>query len=145
MQGKDAKAATAARDAMAKASGTDLAGFDAQLATTQMFCDAGGGGRVHQEPEAGRRPWTSCATSSSTTACSAKAASVDVVGIGFPGGKTLGDADNVKLRFDPTLHEAGGRRQALSRAPAVTPPDQPATRPRGGAVLARGALPFVAA
>jgi NitT/TauT family transport system substrate-binding protein len=26
--------------------------------------------------------------------------SADVVGIGFPGSKTLGDAKNVKLRFD---------------------------------------------
>ena len=25
---------------------------------------------------------------------------MDAVGIGFPGGKTLGDAGNVKLRFD---------------------------------------------
>jgi NitT/TauT family transport system substrate-binding protein len=30
------------------------------------------------------------------------ASSVDVVGIQFPGGKTLGDTHNIKMRFDPT-------------------------------------------
>ena len=30
------------------------------------------------------------------------AKSVDDIGIGFPGGKTLGDPQNVKLRFDTT-------------------------------------------
>jgi NitT/TauT family transport system substrate-binding protein len=39
MSGKDA-AASAARTQMAKASGTDLAGYDAQLATTRMFYQA---------------------------------------------------------------------------------------------------------
>ena len=31
------------------------------------------------------------------------APSADVVGIQFPAGKTLGDAHNLKMRFDPTL------------------------------------------
>ena len=30
------------------------------------------------------------------------AKSVDVVGIAFPGGVTLGDKANIKMRFDPT-------------------------------------------
>jgi NitT/TauT family transport system substrate-binding protein len=30
------------------------------------------------------------------------ASSADFVGIAFPGGKTLGDSANIKLRFDPT-------------------------------------------
>ena len=38
----------------------------------------------------------------------------DVVGIAFPGGKTLGDPKNVKLRFDAELHADGRGRQALS-------------------------------
>ena len=33
------------------------------------------------------------------------AKSADAVGIGLPGGKTIGDANNVKLRFDPTFME----------------------------------------
>jgi NitT/TauT family transport system substrate-binding protein len=31
------------------------------------------------------------------------AKSADVVGISFPGGKTLGDPKNVKMRFDPSF------------------------------------------
>ncbi|TIV05734.1 MAG: lipid kinase, partial [Mesorhizobium sp.] len=31
------------------------------------------------------------------------ATSVDVVGMSFPDGSTLGDAKNVKLRFDPAF------------------------------------------
>ena len=45
MSGDDA-AGKAARTAMGKASGTDLAGYDAQLATTRMFYKAGGCGRL---------------------------------------------------------------------------------------------------
>ena len=30
------------------------------------------------------------------------ATTVDAIGISFPGGKTLGDPANVKLRYDPT-------------------------------------------
>jgi NitT/TauT family transport system substrate-binding protein len=33
------------------------------------------------------------------------AKSVDVVGISFPNGKTLGNAKNIKLRFDPSFME----------------------------------------
>ena len=29
--------------------------------------------------------------------------SVDAVGIAFPGGKTLGDTANIRLRFDPAF------------------------------------------
>ena len=46
------------------------------------------------------------------------AKTVDAVGIEFPGGNTLGDKANIKMRFDPTLHEAGGGRQALKHAPS---------------------------
>ena len=42
----------AAREAMAKLSGTDLAGFEAQLKTTRMFYTREGRGRVHHQ----RRP-----------------------------------------------------------------------------------------
>ena len=96
MQG-DGEAALAARTAMAAASGTDLAGFDAQLASTRMF-------------------WTPAdavafATSADLVQTMDKVrmfsnskglmgGDMDAVGIGFPGGKTLGNADSVKLRFD---------------------------------------------
>ena len=68
MQAKDAKA-TAALESMAKASGTDLAGFKGQLATTYPVCDAGQRGRRHQAARSASRRWTWCASSPSSMAC----------------------------------------------------------------------------
>jgi NitT/TauT family transport system substrate-binding protein len=34
------------------------------------------------------------------------ATTADAVGMEFPGGKTLGNKDNVKLRFDPSFMQA---------------------------------------
>jgi NitT/TauT family transport system substrate-binding protein len=99
MTQKDAKA-QAALTQMAKASGTDLAGFNSQLATTKMFwtpTDAYG--------------FTTGATLPKTMDLVRKfsfdhgllgegAKTVDAVGIEFPGGKTLGNPKNIKMRFD---------------------------------------------
>jgi ABC transporter binding protein (urea carboxylase system) len=71
MAGKDAKA-TAALEAMAKASGTDLAGFKGQLATPISIRR-----RRPRSPPPRRLTWsrrmTWCASSPSITACWAKA------------------------------------------------------------------------
>ncbi len=100
MLGKDAKA-TAALESMAKASGTDLAGFKGQLATTYLYCDAGQPPWPRPAARTWSRRWTWCASSPSITACWARARRrVDVVGIEFPGGKTLGNKANIKMRFD---------------------------------------------
>jgi len=98
---KDDEAGKAARTAMAKASGTDLAGYDAQLATTAMF----------YKP-ADAVAFTENAKLIETMDFVRKflfekgilgegATSVDHVGIAFSSGKTLGNTANVKLRFDP--------------------------------------------
>ena len=68
MLGKDAKA-TAALEAMAKASGTDLAGFKGQLATTYLYATPASAVAADQEPGAASRRWTWCASSPSTTVC----------------------------------------------------------------------------
>ncbi len=68
MQGKDAKA-TAALESMAKASGTDLAGFKGQLATTYLYFDAGHRRRAPPSRRISSRRWTWCASSPSTTVC----------------------------------------------------------------------------
>ena len=39
------------------------------------------------------------------------AKSADDIGIQFPGGKTLGSAQNIKLRFDPTYVTAAANGQ----------------------------------
>ncbi|MBB4285884.1 putative urea ABC transporter substrate-binding protein [Roseospira goensis] len=95
----DTEEGRAARAAMGKASGTDLAGYDMQLASTKMFFD----------------PAEAAAFGASadlkTTMDSVRtflfdhgllgdgAPSADVVGIEFADGTVMGDAANVKLRF----------------------------------------------
>ena len=52
----------------------------------------------------------------------AGAKSVDDIGIQFPGGKVLGNAQNIKLRFDPTYVSAAAAGQLLiARVPSRMP------------------------
>ncbi|MDZ4792490.1 MAG: putative urea ABC transporter substrate-binding protein [Hyphomicrobiales bacterium] len=108
---KDDAAGKKAKQAMAEASGTDLKGFDAQLATTAMF---------YKPAEAVQ--FTKDAKLIETQKFVAKflfdkgilgqgATSPDFVGMEFPGGKTLGDKAKITLRFDPAYTEmaAGGK------------------------------------
>ena len=99
------EAGIAARTEMAKASGTDLAGFDAQLKTTQMF----------YKP-ADAVAFTKDAKLPTTMQFVAKflfdkgilgqgATGPDFVGVEFAGGKIVGDKSKVTLRFDPTYME----------------------------------------
>jgi NitT/TauT family transport system substrate-binding protein len=103
MFGTDAKQASAALTAMAKASGTDLAGFKGQLATTKMFvtpAEAHGfamGEGVMKTMDLVRK------FSFDHGLLGEGAKTVDAVGIAFPSGKTLGDAKNVKMRFDASF------------------------------------------
>ena len=88
--------------AMAEASGTDLEGYKAQLASTEMFYDP-----------ADAVAFTSGAELPSTMVSVAEflfdkgilgegAPSADFVGVAYPDGSTTGDPDNVKFRFDTT-------------------------------------------
>jgi NitT/TauT family transport system substrate-binding protein len=94
-------AATVARASMAKASGTDSAGFDSQLATTHLFAQPADalafitGPMVSQTMDSVRR------FSFDHGLLGRGAGSVDAVGIQFPGGRSLGNAANIKMRFDP--------------------------------------------
>jgi NitT/TauT family transport system substrate-binding protein len=93
-------AGAAARASMAKASGTDSAGFDSQLATTHLFATPADaltfmtGPSVTQTMDSVRR------FSFDHGLLGRGAGSVDVVGIQFPAGRALGDASNIKMRFD---------------------------------------------
>jgi NitT/TauT family transport system substrate-binding protein len=99
---KNDAAAKAAQTAMAKASGTDLAGFASQLATTRLFVTPAEayqfvtGDSVIKTMDLVRR------FSFDHGILGQGASSVDVVGIQFPAAKTLGDTRNIKMRFDPT-------------------------------------------
>jgi NitT/TauT family transport system substrate-binding protein len=101
MQGKDAKS-TAALESMAKASGTDLAGFKGQLATTYMYWTPAAAVAATTSPDLVKKMDLVRKFSFDHGLLGDGAKSVDVVGIAFPGGITLGDKANIKLRFDPT-------------------------------------------
>jgi NitT/TauT family transport system substrate-binding protein len=93
----------AAREAMAAASGTDLAGYDAQLATTEMFYDPAAAVAFANSPEL---PTTMDYVRTflfDHGILGVGAPGVDFVGIEFADGTILGDPNNVKLRFDPTF------------------------------------------
>jgi len=92
----------AALTAMAEASGTDLEGYKAQLASTEMFWDP-----------ADAVAFTSDGALKSTMINVAEflfdkgilgegAPSADFVGVAYPDGSITGDAANVKMRYDTT-------------------------------------------
>ena len=102
---KQNAAGTAARTAMATASGTDLAGYDAQLASTEMFYTPA---EAVAFAKSEGLPTTMDFVRKflfSKGILGTNASSVDFVGISFPNGEILGDANNVKLRFDTTYME----------------------------------------
>ncbi len=99
---KNDAAAKAAQTAMAKASGTDLAGFASQLATTHLFATPTDayqfttGESIIKSMDLVRH------FSFDHGILGHGAGSADAVGIQFPAGKFLGDMHNAKMRFDPS-------------------------------------------
>ncbi len=98
----DTPEGAAAREAMAQISGTDLAGYEAQLATTFMYY-------TPQDALAAMLGEDIVAANDKVRQFSFQAGlfgqgarSVDDIGISFPGDKILGNPENVMLRFDPT-------------------------------------------
>ena len=110
----------AARAAMGKASGTDLAGFDGQLATTRLFAKAPDAVGFTRSADIGATMDRVRAFLFDKHLLGNNATSADAVGIELADGKVLGDKGNVKLRFTDSLHGHGGRRKALSRASPAT-------------------------
>jgi NitT/TauT family transport system substrate-binding protein len=92
----------AAREAMAKLSGADLASFESQLKTTYLYADPKAALAATLSPDLLAANDRVRKFSFSMGLFGQGAKSVDDIGISFPGGKTLGDPANVKLRFDPT-------------------------------------------
>jgi NitT/TauT family transport system substrate-binding protein len=92
-----------AKDSMAKASGTDLKGFDEQLATTKLFSDP-------KEAVA----FASCGDLKSSTERVSKflfdksllgkdAKSEGAIGVEFPDKSVFGDSENVRFRYDASF------------------------------------------
>jgi len=99
------------REAMAKASGTDLAGFNGQLASTRLFW-------TPEEAASFTKGATIGATMNHVRTflfdkglLGKDAKSADVVGIELGDKTILGDKGNVKLRFDPSVMEAAAKGQ----------------------------------
>jgi NitT/TauT family transport system substrate-binding protein len=97
---RDDEAGRAARTAMGKASGTDLAGYDAQLASTKMFfepADAVAFAKSEQLPttmdEVARFSFDHGLLGEG-------APDAGFIGVAFPDGRVLGNEGNVKLRFN---------------------------------------------
>jgi NitT/TauT family transport system substrate-binding protein len=88
--------------AMAEASGTDLAGYKAQLAATEMFFDPAAAVAQASAPELPTTMTNVADFLFDKGILGEGAPSADFVGIEYPGGVTTGDAGNIKFRFDTT-------------------------------------------
>jgi NitT/TauT family transport system substrate-binding protein len=104
MQRKDATGA-AARATMAKLAGSTPQGFDAQLATTHLYATPKDAVAAVTSPALAGTMTKVRDFSFAKGLFGAGAKSADAIGIALPGGKTIGDPANVKLRFDPTFME----------------------------------------
>ena len=99
----------AAREAMAKASGTDLAGFDGQLASTKLFDKAADAEAFTQSAAVGTTMDRVRKFLFDKALLGKDAKSADVVGIELGDKKVIGDKDNVKLRFDASFMDAAAK------------------------------------
>ncbi|MEJ6391921.1 putative urea ABC transporter substrate-binding protein [Gymnodinialimonas sp. 2305UL16-5] len=102
LMSSDSAEGVAARTAMAEASGTDLAGYDAQLASTQMFWDPADAVAFTESEALPETMVTVAEFLFDQGILGEGAPSADFVGVEYPGGVTTGDPENVNLRFDPS-------------------------------------------
>ena len=108
---KDDAKGKEAREIMAKLSGTDLAGYEAQLKTTFFYADPKAAAAFMTGPQVVEANDRVRKFSFDNGLFGKGAKSVDDIGIEFPGGKILGSPQNVKLRFDPTYVTAAAAGQ----------------------------------
>lgn len=92
----------AALTAMAEASGTDLEGYKAQLAATEMFFDPAAAVAQAASAELPTTMTTIAAFLFDKGILGEGAPSADFIGIEYPDGTITGETGNVKLRFDAT-------------------------------------------
>ena len=96
------EAGDAAKRHMAEASGTDLAGYNAQLAATQMFYTPAPAVDFVRSAVLGETMTQVATFSFDHGLLGEGAADAGFVGIELPDGEVLGAEGNVKLRFDDT-------------------------------------------
>ncbi|MGB5261428.1 MAG: putative urea ABC transporter substrate-binding protein [Gammaproteobacteria bacterium] len=98
----DGKGAVAARTQMAEASGTDLAGYESQLASTRMFYDAADAVAFVRSGELIETMQSVAAFSFKHGLLGEGAPDAGYIGTAYPGNKIVGNKNSVKLRFDDT-------------------------------------------
>ncbi|WP_417814289.1 putative urea ABC transporter substrate-binding protein [Thalassospira alkalitolerans] len=99
----------AARTAMAEASGTDLAGYDAQLASTAMFFTPE---KAIEFTKSAELPGTMKFVAEflfDKGILGEGAPGPEFVGVSFPDGSIYGDTANVKLKFDTTYMDMAAK------------------------------------
>ena len=102
MAAQDAKG-KAARTEMAKLSGTDLPGYEAQLKTTKLFYTPAETLAFTASPQMVTITDSVRKFSFDHGLLGQGAPNVNVIGIQFADGKVLGNAKNVKLRYDTSI------------------------------------------
>lgn len=107
MSGNDAKAVKA-KTFMAEASGTDLAGYEAQLASTKMFYKAADAVSFTQSSELKTTMQKVCEFSFEHGLLGEGAPDATFIGVETPAG-VYGNTSNIKLRFDPTYMEMAAK------------------------------------
>lgn len=93
------KAGKEARAMMAEASGTDLAGYDAQLAATKMFYKPADAASFVNSKELPATMKYVSEFSFQHGLLGDGAPDADFIGVAFPNGTVNGDMDNIQLRF----------------------------------------------
>ena len=105
----DTEEGKAARTAMGTASGTDLAGFEAQMAATKLFDKPADAVAFTASPDLSKTMDLVRNFLFDKGLLGSGAPSADVIGIEMPDGKVLGDKDNVKFRFTGTYMDAAAK------------------------------------
>lgn len=100
LMASDGAEGRAARESMAAASGTDLAGYDAQLATTKMFYTPAEAVAFVTRPELAATMTYVAEFLFDKGILGTGAPGPDFVGVAYPDGSTTGDPENVRFRYD---------------------------------------------
>jgi NitT/TauT family transport system substrate-binding protein len=107
MNGTDT-VAMAAKESMAIASGTDLAGYEAQLASTEMFYTPATALELTNSKQLVKTMENVAKFSFKHGLLGDGAPDAGFIGIEMPAG-TFGNKDNIKLRFDPTYMDMAAK------------------------------------
>jgi len=103
LMAKDDAEGQAARAAMAKLAGTTPEEFEGQLSTTFLYADPKAALAAMASPDLVTTMQRVRDFSFAQGLFGQGPRSADAVGMEFPGGKSLGDENNITLRFDPTF------------------------------------------